>query len=199
MSKKLIGCWILFFFGFIMQSCKNYYYLKHTPAIKNEDGNNTHTLKFAHETIPFTTYADYHYNTVNKKYIFFTTKEVSRILNSKFKKPFNEQFLFMYTNMSIYNNLLGFYYEGISLEDVKKSYDRMPDVDLGNGALYTYRSEKFNVVDIYRKSEGGVIRFVNLNNPDEEDPQNKKFHREVNTLFFNLNSNLWDKSAVDFQ
>ncbi len=75
----------------------------------------------------------------------------------------------------------------------------MPDVDLGNGALYTYRSEKFNVVDIYRKSEGGVIRFVNLNNPDEEDPQNKKFHREVNTLFFNLNSNLWDKSAVDFQ
>lgn len=200
MSRKLIGLIGLLCVSFLMQSCKNYYYLKHSPASNNEDGNRLHHIKVSDENIQFITYSDYQFNKVNEKYVFFTTKDIDHILKSNIRKASGEQVMFMYTNMSIYNNLLGFYYKDVTLENVVQDYDKKPDVDLGNGVLYTYDSGKFNVVDIYRKcSNGGVIRFINLNNPDEKDPQFKKFHREVNNLFFDLNQNLWDKNAVDFQ
>lgn len=200
MSRKLIGLIGLLCVSFLMQSCKNYYYLKHSPASNNEDGNRLHHIKVSDENIQFITYSDYQFNKVNEKYVFFTTKDIDHILKSNIRKASGEQVMFMYTNMSIYNNLLGFYYKDVSLENVVQDYNRKPDVDLGNGVLYTYDSGKFNVVDIYRKcSNGGVIRFINLNNPDEKDPQFKKFHREVNNLFFDLNQSLWDKNAVDFQ
>ncbi|MDQ0780930.1 hypothetical protein [Chryseobacterium sp. W4I1] len=199
MRKKLILFWTLLIVSFIMQSCKNYYYLQHTPAVNNEDGNSVHNLKFANESLQFITFSDYRTNKVNEKYVFFKTKDVTHILKANIKKPYSEQFLFMYTNMSIYNNMLGFYYEGISLDEVMKDYNKKPDIDLGNGIVYSYNSGKFNVVDIYRKSEHGVVRFININNPDEKDPQNKKFHLEIKNLFFDLNKNLWDKNASDFQ
>jgi len=199
MRKKLILFWTLLIVSFIMQSCKNYYYLQHTPAGNNEDGNSVHNLKFANESLQFITFSDYRTNKVNEKYVFFKTKDVTHILKANIKKPYSEQFLFMYTNMSIYNNMLGFYYEGISLDEVMKDYGKKPDIDLGNGIVYSYNSGKFNVVDIYRKSEHGVVRFININNPDEKDPQNKKFHLEIKNLFFDLNKNLWDKNASDFQ
>ncbi|REC46248.1 hypothetical protein [Chryseobacterium pennipullorum] len=199
MSKKLITVWILMCAGLMLQSCKNYYYFKHTPAVNNEEGNKIHQLKFSNENMEFVTFSDYQFNSINQKYVFFTTKDVSRILKTHMKKPVTEQFLFMYTNMSIYNNLLGFSYEGTSLEDVEKEYGRTPDVDLGNGILYTYDSGTFNVVDIYKKYNGGVVRFINLNSPNEKDPENKKFHLEVKNLFFGLNGGLWDKNAADFQ
>lgn len=200
MSRKLIGLIGLLCVSFLMQSCKNYYYLKHSPASNNEDGNRLHYIKVSDENIQFITYSDYQFNKVNEKYVFFTTKDIDHILKANIRKASGEQVMFMYTNMSIYNNLLGFYYKDVSLENVVQDYNRKPDVDLGNGVLYTYDSGKFNVVDIYRKcSNGGVIRFINLNNPDEKDPQFKKFHREVNNLFFDLNQSLWDKNAVDFQ
>ena len=200
MSRKLIGLIGLLCVSFLMQSCKNYYYLKHSPASNNEDGNRLHHIKVSDENIQFITYSDYQFNKVNEKYVFFTTKDIDHILKANIRKASGEQVMFMYTNMSIYNNLLGFYYKDVSLENVVQDYNRKPDVDLGNGVLYTYDSGKFNVVDIYRKcSNGGVIRFINLNNPDEKDPQFKKFHREVNNLFFDLNQSLWDKNAVDFQ
>lgn len=200
MSRKLIGLIGLLCVSFLMQSCKNYYYLKHSPASNNEDGNRLHHIKVSGENIQFITYSDYQFNKVNEKYVFFTTKDIDHILKANIRKASGEQVMFMYTNMSIYNNLLGFYYKDVSLENVVQDYNRKPDVDLGNGVLYTYDSGKFNVVDIYRKcSNGGVIRFINLNNPDEKDPQFKKFHREVNNLFFDLNQSLWDKNSVDFQ
>lgn len=200
MSRKLIGLIGLLCVSFLMQSCKNYYYLKHSPASNNEDGNRLHHIKVSDENIQFITYSDYQFNKVNEKYVFFTTKDIDHILKANIRKASGEQVMFMYTNMSIYNNLLGFYYKDVSLENVVQDYNRKPDVDLGNGVLYTYDSGKFNVVDIYRKcSNGGVIRFINLNNPDEKDPLFKKFHREVNNLFFDLNQSLWDKNAVDFQ
>jgi hypothetical protein len=199
MRKKLLTFGTLLILSFIMQSCKNYYYLQHTPAVNNEDGNSVHNLKFANESLQLITFSDYRINKVNEKYVFFKTKDISHILKANIKKPYSEQFLFMYTNMSIYNNMLGFYYEGTSLDEVMKDYGKKPDVDLGNGILYTYNSGKFNVVDIYRKSDHGVVRFINLNNPDEKDPQNKKFHLEVKNLFFDLNRNLWDNNASDFQ
>lgn len=200
MSRKLIGLIGLLCVSFLMQSCKNYYYLKHSPASNNEDGNRLHHIKVSDENIQFITYSDYQFNKVNEKYVFFTTKDIDHILKANIRKASGEQVMFMYTNMSIYNNMLGFYYKDVSLENVVQDYNRKPDVDLGNGVLYTYDSGKFNVVDIYRKcSNGGVIRFINLNNPDEKDPQFKKFHREVNNLFFDLNQSLWDKNAVDFQ
>lgn len=170
MNKKLIILWVLLSVSLMMQSCKNYYYLKHTPADQNEDRNLVHHLKFSNESIKFVTYSDYKVNTINKKYIFFTTKDIDHILKTNNGKPFSEQFLFMYTNMSIYNNLLGFYYEGISLDEAMEGYHKKPDADLGNGALYIYDSGKFNVVDIYKKCDGGVIRLINLNNPNEKDP-----------------------------
>lgn len=182
-----------------MQSCKNYYYLKHRPVAYNEDGNSIHDLKISNENIQFITFSDYQINKLNKKYIFFTTKDINRLLQENIKKPFSQQFLFMYTNMSIYNNLLGFYYEDTSLEDVMKDYNKTPDVSLENGVLYIYNFEKWNIIDIYRKYYGGVVRFINLNNPNENDPQYKKFNREVNNLFFDLNKNLWEKNAIDFQ
>jgi len=199
MRKKLIPFWTLLIVSFIMQGCKNYYYLQHTPAVNNEDGNSVHNLKFANESLQFITFSDYRTNKVNEKYVFFKTKDVTHILKANIKKPYSEQFLFMYTNMSIYNNMLGFYYEGISLDEIMKDYNKKPDIDLGNGIVYSYNSGKFNVVDIYRKSEHGVVRFININNPDEKDPQNKKFHLEIKNLFFDLNKNLWDKNASDFQ
>ncbi|WP_123862078.1 hypothetical protein [Chryseobacterium artocarpi] len=200
MSRKLIRLIGLLCVSFLMQSCKNYYYLKHSPASNNEDGNRLHHIKVSDENIQFITYSDYQFNKVNEKYVFFTTKDIDHILKANIRKASGEQVMFMYTNMSIYNNLLGFYYKDVTLENVVQDYNRKLDVDLGNGVLYTYDSGKFNVVDIYRKcSNGGVIRFINLNNPDEKDPQFKKFHREVNNLFFDLNQSLWDKNAVDFQ
>ncbi|WP_162926238.1 hypothetical protein [Chryseobacterium aurantiacum] len=200
MNKKLIPLLTLLLMSLITLGCKNYYYLKHTPPkVDKDEGRAIHHLKFSNENMQLVTYGDYQINTVNKKYIFFTTKNIDQILISNFKKKFSEQFLFMYTNMSVYNNLLGFYYAGSSLDEVMKSYDKKPDIDLTNGILYTYDSGAFDVVDIYKKCDGGVIRFINLNNPDENDPQNKKFHREVNKVFFELNADLWDKSTVDFQ
>lgn len=199
MNKKLRILCTLLFLSLTMQSCKNYYYLQHTPAVNDEEGNNIHTLKFAKENIQFVTFADYQINTVNKKYIFFTTKDVDDILKRNIKKTSSGQFLFMYTNMSIYNNLLGFYYENVTLEEIIKDYGTIADANMENGVLYTYNSGKFNVVDIYRKYDGGVVRFINVNNPEVEDPQNKKFHLEVRNLFFDLNKKLWDKNAADFQ
>lgn len=198
MSKKLITWWTFLFLSFIMQSCKNYHYLKHTPAVSNEDGNTVHQLRFSNESMQFITFSDYQINKVNEKCVFFTTKDINHILKANPKKAYSEQFLFMYTNMSIYNNMLGFYYEAASLDGVMKDYGKKPDVDLGNGVVYIYNSGKFNVIDIYKESDNGVVRFINLNNPDEKDPQNKKFHLEVNNLFFDLNRNLWTKNASDF-
>lgn len=198
MNKKLISWVGLILLSFMMQSCKNYYYLKHTPAVDNEDRNPVYDLKFGKESMQFTTFADYQVNMINKKYIFFATKDVNQVLKTNFSKPFTEQFMFMYTKMSIYNNLLGFYYEGASLEEVKQAYGRNPDADMGNGVLYAYDSGKFHVVDIYRKTDNGVVRFVNMSNPDEKDSPNKKFHLEIRNLFFGLNIQLWEKNADGF-
>lgn len=180
-----------------MQSCKNYYYLNQTPPTINEDRYYVHPLKFSDESLQFVTPGDYQYNKVKKDYIYFKTKDINEILKFGFNKPFSRQLLFMYTDMSIYNNLLGFYYENTSLQEIKSS--KTPDIDLGNGILYTYNFGKFNVVDIYKKYDNGVIRFINLNNPNEKDIDYKRFHLEVKMLFFDLNKDFWDNSFVDFK
>ncbi|WP_262149078.1 hypothetical protein [Chryseobacterium foetidum] len=182
---------------FLMQNCKNYYYLKQTPPIIHEGEYYAYQLKFSNENLQFITPGDYRYNKVKKDYIYFKTKDINKILTSTINKPFNEQFLFMYTNMSIYNNLLGFYYRNTSLQEIKNN--KAPDINLGNGILYTYHFGKFDVVDIYRECDSGVIRFININNPNEKDANNKRFHLEVKMLFFNLNKDLWDNSFVDFK
>ncbi|CEJ68528.1 hypothetical protein BN1195_00816 [Chryseobacterium oranimense G311] len=191
MNKKNSIFIVILLFSLILQSCKNYYFLKHTPSI---DGGTyaVHNLKFSDENIQFTMYGDYVYNKINKKLIYFNKKDIDNILKSHVEKPFTEQFLFMYTFIGPYNNLLGFYYENITLEEIKKYNINNQGTDLGNGILYTYNSGKFNVIDIFRKSDKGVVRFININNPKETDPNYKKFHREVNGLFFDLNKNLWD-------
>lgn len=189
---------IIIFSSFILQSCKNYYFLQHTPK-QSKDSRYFYNLKFSNENIEFYTYGDYVYNKVDKKLIYFKTKDIDKVLKLTINKPFTEQFLFMYTYMSTYNNLLGFYYENTSIEEVKKfNYDK-ESKDLGNGVLYTYNFGKFNIVDIYRKTNIGVIRFININNPNEKDIDHKKFHREVRGLFFDLNSELWENSYVDFK
>lgn len=182
---------------FSIQSCKNYYYLKQTPPIINEGAYSVYQLKFFNENLQFITPGDYKYNKVEKDYIYFRTKDINKILTSTINKPFNQQFLFMYTNMSIYNNLLGFYYKNASLQEIKNN--KAPDIDLGNGILYTYNFGKFNIVDIYRECDNGVIRFININNPNEKDVDSKRFHLEVKMLFFDLNKDLWENSFVDFK
>ncbi|MCS3533128.1 hypothetical protein [Chryseobacterium sp. JUb7] len=162
----------------------------------NDGPYGIHTFQFSNESLEFTMYGDYVYNKVEKDLIYFKTKNVNSILKSHFNKTFTQQFLFMYTFIGTYNNLLGFYYESVSLEDIRNYNLKESGVDLGNGIMYNYNFGKFAVVDIFRKTDKGVIRFVNINNPKEIDPDRKKFHREVNGLFFKLNQNLWDNPPM---
>lgn len=180
-------------------SCRSYFYLKHSAPIKNDENNTVHILKFSDEILNFTTYGDYQVNKVDKRYIFFKTKDIDEILKLNFQKKFSQQFLFTYTNMSVYNNIIGLYYDKISLNDVMKEYKAKPNINMENGVLYSYNFQKFNVIDIYRKTEKGVIRFININNPNVTDIDYKKYHIEINKLYFELNKNLWDNQFHTFE
>ncbi|MDR2206927.1 MAG: hypothetical protein LBE36_12320 [Flavobacteriaceae bacterium] len=182
--KKFLLLFLLFS---VFQSCQNYFFLTQETPDKS-DGYLVHTLKFSNQTLEFATFGDYHINKIDKRFIFFKTKDVRKLLNQNFKKPFDEQFLFTYTNLSSYNNILGFYYGETSLENVKKSYPTQPNISLKNGILYSYDFGKFKVIDIYKETENGIIRFINLNDPNGKI---EHFYRENSQLYFELNPYLW--------
>lgn len=76
---------------------------------------------------------------------------------------------------------------------MKKRYSEIPHKEDLNQVFSRYSFGKFQVFDLFKKVDGGVIRFVSINNPSySKDPDYKKFNREINYMFFEINNLLWD-------
>lgn len=134
-------------------------------------------------------YGDYIFDKVDKKFIFFTNKDISDILNNLKIKPAS-QILFTYTKSSIYNNMLGFYYADKSLTDIKNNFFiKTTEKEMQNGLLYTYEYKSYYIMEFYRQQENGVVRFISVNNSSKQTIE--KFSLENNNVFFDINSGIW--------
>ncbi|MCS4303632.1 hypothetical protein [Chryseobacterium sp. BIGb0232] len=182
---------------FSLISCKNYYYFKGQENVETDhpDKYSKFVLTFdnGNQHIPFYTYGDYQFKKINKQYIFFKNPEMHKLLHDKLPQMNGEQFLFMYTNQPTFSNILGFFYKDMSIEDVKKLYTAVQHREDETQLFSRYNFGKFQVYDFYKTIQGGVVRFISVNNPDySKDPDYKWFNREINTVFFDINRSLWD-------
>ncbi|MBV8328321.1 hypothetical protein [Chryseobacterium sp.] len=180
---------------FCLTGCQHYYFLKEQRVESDKQSCWKFKLYFdqGKNQLDFYTYGDYVYNKVKKQYIYFTSSEMKRLLYHSIPKNYTEQFLFMYTYQPTFSNILAFYYKGVSIEEVKKRYSEIPHKEDLNQVLARYPFEKFQVFDLFKKVDGGVIRFVAINNPNyPKDPGYKMFNKEINDMFFENNNLLWD-------
>ena len=175
-------------FALTAVSCTNYIKTVHTDALPNAE-NVTKKLSFQEGSLNMNFYGDYIFDKTDKKLIFFTNSEVSHILKNIKDSP-SSQILFTYTPSSIYNNMLGFYYAGKKLQQVKTEFaSKKPDQEMQNGLIYTYQYNGHDVMDVYRQTEKGIVRLIALNNPEKQNSD--KFKLENNKLLFELNSDFW--------
>lgn len=178
-------------------SCKNYYYFNGQQNVKTDhpDMHSKFVLTFDHgkQHIPFYTYGDYRYKKIDKQYIFFKNSEMHKLLHDKLPQKNGEQFLFMYTNQPTFSNILGFFYKDMNIEELKKLYATVNHKEDETQLFSRYNFGKFQVYDFYKTVNGGIIRFVSINNPDySKDLDYKWFNKEINTMFFDINRSLWD-------
>ncbi|MDP9960587.1 hypothetical protein [Chryseobacterium lathyri] len=176
-------------FLFITFSCTTYIKPIHTESVPGSE-NITRKLFLQNETLDVNFYGDYIFNKVEKKFIFFTNKDVSNILNNLKEKP-SSQILFTYTRISIYNNMLGFYYAGKTLADIKINFSKTPEKEMQNGLLYAYEYNEYYIIEVYRQTEKGVVRFISINNSAKQTVE--KFRQENTKLFFEVNSGLFSQ------
>ncbi|UUC44622.1 hypothetical protein [Flavobacterium cerinum] len=178
-------------FLFLLSGCANYYYQGGQKKVASDQNDrfNKFQLTFdgGKQKMNFYTYGDYVYNRVDKEYIFFKNSEMKQILLYKNPKKYTEQFLFMYSNQPTFATIFGFYYKGMSIEDIKDNYASVSYKQTEDQLLSRYTFEKFQVFDFYKNVDGGIIRFISLNNPDADDLDYKKFEKEIRTVFFEAN------------
>ncbi|WP_419868685.1 hypothetical protein [Chryseobacterium sp. CT-SW4] len=171
-------------------SCTNYIKTIDAKMVNDEDNELlTRSLPLPGTPLEFNFYGDYQFDTIDKKFVFFTNADIKKILSKINKKP-DQQVLFTYTNTSIYNNLTGFFYKDQTLEDIRRQLNQ-PNKDMGNGILYEYSYKGYNIIDIYQQQDNGILRFISVNNSKNQDI--KKFNLENNNLFFYINAQLWTK------
>ncbi|SHG70696.1 hypothetical protein [Chryseobacterium sp. OV279] len=174
---------------FITFSCISYIKPIHTEPVPGSE-NITRKLVFQDGTLDVNFYGDYIFDKVDKNLIFFTNKEISGMLSNLTIKP-SSQVLFTYTKSSIYNNMLGFYYEGKNLTDIKNNFSiKTPEKEMQNGLLYTYEYKGYYIMEFYRQQEKGVVRFISVNNSAKQAVE--KFRLENNNVFFDINAQLWN-------
>ncbi|KXH79544.1 hypothetical protein [Chryseobacterium kwangjuense] len=166
-------------------SCTSYIKPIHTKPVSGAE-NITRKLILQNETMEVNFYGDYIFDRVDKNFIFFTNKDISGILANLELKP-SSQVLFTYTRSSIYNNMLGFYYHGKTLQDIKNNVSgKTPEKEMQGGLLYTYQYKSFYIMDWYKQEEKGVVRFISVNNSAKQSVD--KFRLENTNLFFEINS-----------
>ncbi|KMQ58495.1 hypothetical protein ACM46_22620 [Chryseobacterium angstadtii] len=86
--------------------------------------------------------------------------------------------------------MLGFYYEGKSLAEIKDNFSvKTPEKEMQNGLVYAYEYNGYSIMECYRQQEKGVIRFISINNSAKQPVD--KFRLENSKLFFELNPRLW--------
>lgn len=170
-------------------SCTSYIKKIHTDSLPDSE-NNTKKLSFQDGSLNFSFYGDYVFDKTDKRFIFFTNKEIGDMLKNLKDKP-SSQILFTYTPTSIYNNILGFYYAGKTLEDIKKGFpSKKPEKEMPGGLLYHYQHNGHDIIEVYKQEEKGVVRLMALNNPKKQNAD--KFKLENDKLFFELNAGLWN-------
>ncbi|WP_080778190.1 hypothetical protein [Chryseobacterium phocaeense] len=169
----------------ISLSCTSYIKPIHTEPVSGAE-NITRKLILQDETMEVNFYGDYIFDKVDRNLIFFTNKDVGRILSSLHIKP-SSQVLFTYTKSSIYNNMLGFYYQGKTLQDIKNNISgKTPEKEMQGGLLYTCQYKSFYIMDWYKEEEKGVVRFISVNNSAKQSVD--KFRLENTNVFFEINS-----------
>jgi hypothetical protein len=174
----------------ITSSCNSYIKTIQTDPVSNSE-NITRKLFLQDGTLDVNFYGDYIFDKMDKKFIFFTNKNIGDILGKLKEKP-TSQILFTYTKSSIYNNMLGFYYAGKTLADVKNNFfSKTPEKEMQNGLLYTYKYKDYYVMEFYRQEEKGIIRFISVNNSAKQSVD--KFRLENNKVFFDINAQLWNE------
>lgn len=169
----------------ISLSCTSYIKPIHTEPVSGAE-NITRKLIHQDGTMEVNFYGDYIFDKVDRNFIFFTNKDISGILSNLHIKP-SSQVLFTYTKSNIYNNMLGFYYQGRTLQDIKNNVPgKTPGKEMHSGLLYAYEYEKFYIMDWYKEEEKGVVRFISINNSAKQPVD--KFRLENTNVFFEINS-----------
>lgn len=177
---------------FFLTGCANYYYQGKQKKVAPDENDrfNKFVLSFDNgRQLDFYTYGDYVFNRIEKEYIFFKNPEMKRLLRDRIPQKGAEQFLFVYTNQPTYANILGFYYKGLSVKDLKNKEAEMEYPQTENQLLARYSYGRFQVFDFSKNVEGGLIRFIAINNPEApDDADYKKFEKEIHAIFFEANS-----------
>ncbi len=191
LMKRLVKTLTVLAF-FLCAGCANYYYLDGQKQVETDKPYqyNKFVLTFdkGKQQLDFYAYADYVFKKIDPEYIFFKNPEMKRLLQYRVVQKPTEQMLFMYTNQPTFSNLLGFYYKGLTTADVKKKYKSL-EKQVDNQLLFRYSFGKFKVFDFYKDVDGGVIRFVAINNPEySQDLGFKSFDREIDKMFFEVNT-----------
>lgn len=184
MKNKIFHTFTILLF-LITVSCTSYIKPIQTEPVSGAE-NITRKLILQNETMEVNFYGDYIFDKVDRNFVFFTNKDISGILANLELKP-SSQVLFTYTRSSIYNNMLGFYYKGKTLQDIKNNVSgKTPEKEMTGGLLYTYQYKSFYIMDWYKQEEKGVVRFISVNNSAKQSVD--KFRLENTNVFFEINS-----------
>lgn len=163
--KNKIKILILPIFSVFALSCANY--IRPVNTVKNHSLiNGNPVLKIDRDTLSLKMLGDYRFSQPKDSLIFTTNKELKQLLKRKQLRLPKIVILFTYTNMPIYNNVFGFYYNDLSLDSIQKLYDFKPKIYYPNGMMYTYESQGKTIADIYRETDHGIIRIICIGQPN---------------------------------
>lgn len=186
--RNKIKVLILPIFLALTLSCTNY--IRPVNTVKNHSLiNGNPVLKINRDTLSLKVLGDYRFSRPNDSLIFTTNKELKQLLKRKQLRLPKNQILFTYTNMPIYNNVFGFYYNDLSLDSIQKLYDFKPKISRPNGMMYTYEYQDKTIADIYRETDHGIIRIICIGQPNYDSE--KFLVSEVEYVFFENNENWW--------
>lgn len=177
----------------LMLSCSAFY--EYPSKTEEQDLYRVFKMPVEKDTLKFNAYLDYYHDTIDLPAIYLTKKELQRIKKSTLTLKKNKQILFLHNDTPYYLNIVGFYYPDLYLKEIQAPELNYTPINLANGVGYDYIFEEKKIADLYVPFSKGVLRFIAVGNPKWSKITPDKFDKEVDYVFFVLNSSLFKLKA----
>ncbi len=183
---------IYFFILITNFSCTNNYFHSSQMKIQSDDPTlQKIKLGIPLDSVEIYLFGDYFTFDEEKENIWIENKDFSKLLYHTLRTKPDKQVLFTFNNLSEFNNMFGFYYEGMDLSLIKNSFKETEYYKSEKGITYFYPFESYEISDSFLEKGNGILRIITLNNPFyEKDSLGVHYYREINQLLFQLNKDL---------
>lgn len=178
---------LLFTIGILISSCSNFY--EFSSKTEKKEMYTTFKMPVGKDSIDFNAYHDYYHDTINLDVVYITGKELNQLKKSTVKSAKNEQILFLHNDTPYYLNVIGYFYPDLLLNEIKNPKFEFQPISLTSGKGFEYEFHQKQIADFYVPYSTGILRFLAVGNPDWNEANPERFHKEIDFVFYVINSN----------